>query len=139
MRPEVRGRVRHALAIVSGLAALAPLTSQGAFAQTIPSYGTHAHCQRLAGFGGTFSRRVYGMLAGWVGGARSWVSGPVGCALGVPARALRPQRGGPEAVGAASPPATQFGRIEWEAAPPKLAAVGGTARFYLVTSEGGQG
>src|SRR5437660_3732878 len=55
MRPEVRGRVRHALAIVCGLTALAPLTSQGAFAQTIPSYGTNAHCQRLAGFGGTFS------------------------------------------------------------------------------------
>ena len=35
-------------------------TSQDAFAQTIPSYGTNAHCQRLAGFGGTFSRSVYG-------------------------------------------------------------------------------
>ena len=60
MRPKVWGLVRHALPIVFGLTALAPLTSRAAVAQTIPSYGTHAHCQRLAGFGGTFSRSVYG-------------------------------------------------------------------------------
>ena len=60
MRPKVRGLVRHALPIVFGLTALAPLTSRAAVAQTIPSYGTHAHCQRLAGFGGAFSRSVYG-------------------------------------------------------------------------------
>src|SRR5499427_9476877 len=60
MRPEVRSRVRHALAIVCGLTALAPLTGQGAFAQTIPSYATNAHCQRVAGFGGTYSQAVYG-------------------------------------------------------------------------------
>ena len=60
MPANVRSHLRHALPIVCGLAAMAPLTSQDAFAQTIPSYGTNAHCQRLAGFGGTFSRSVYG-------------------------------------------------------------------------------
>src|SRR5262245_52169506 len=60
MRPKVRSPVRHALAIVCGLTALTPLTSQDAFAQTIPSYATNAHCQRVAGFGGTFSQSVYG-------------------------------------------------------------------------------
>jgi len=60
MRPKIRGPVRHALPIVCGLTALALLTSQGAFAQTIPSYATNAHCQRVAGFGGTFSQSVYG-------------------------------------------------------------------------------
>ena len=60
MRPRVRRRVRHALPIVCGLMALGLGGSQDAFAQTIPSYGTHAHCQRLAAFGGTFSRSVYG-------------------------------------------------------------------------------
>jgi hypothetical protein len=34
-------------------------SSQDAFAQTIPTYGTNAHCQRVAGFGGTFSRSTY--------------------------------------------------------------------------------
>ena len=33
---------------------------QDAFAQTIPSYATSVHCQRLAGFGGAFSRSIYG-------------------------------------------------------------------------------
>jgi hypothetical protein len=65
MRPKVRGPVRHALPIVCGLMALAPLTSQGAFAQTIPSYTTNAHCQRVAGFGGTFSQSVYGSCLTW--------------------------------------------------------------------------
>jgi hypothetical protein len=60
MRPKVLAPIRHALPIVLGLTALAPLTSRGAFAQTIPSYGTNAHCQRLAAFGGAFSRSVYG-------------------------------------------------------------------------------
>ena len=92
MRPELRGRVRHALAIVSGLAALAPLTSQGAFAQTIPSYGTHAHCQRLAGFGGTFSRSVYGKLPERGAERRASSAGPVVLDPGVRARALRPHR-----------------------------------------------
>src|SRR5215813_653353 len=60
MPANVRGPVRHALPIVCGLTALTPLTSQGAFAQTIPSYATNAHCQRVAGFGGTYSQAVYG-------------------------------------------------------------------------------
>jgi hypothetical protein len=55
MRPKVRGPVRHALSIVFGLTAL--VTTRGAIAQTIPSYGTNAHCQRLAGFGGSFQHR----------------------------------------------------------------------------------
>ena len=60
MPANVRGHLQHALPIVCGLTALALLTSQGAFAQTIPSYATNAHCQRVAGFGGTYSQAVYG-------------------------------------------------------------------------------
>jgi hypothetical protein len=57
---SVRSHLRHALPIVCGLTALGAGISQDAFAQTIPTYGTNAHCQRVAGFGGTFSRSVYG-------------------------------------------------------------------------------
>jgi hypothetical protein len=60
MPANVRCHLRHALPIVCGLTALTLLTSQGAVAQTIPSYATNAHCQRVAGFGGTFSQSVYG-------------------------------------------------------------------------------
>jgi len=74
MRPNVRGRVRHALPIVFGLTAFGPGSSQNAFAQTIPTYGTNCVDVELAA----------------------------------------PTSSGPPAVG-------------------------GTARFYLVTSEGGQG
>ena len=60
MRSNVWGRVRHALPIACGLAAFGPGDSQDAFAQTIPTYATNAHCQRIAGFGGAFSRSIYG-------------------------------------------------------------------------------
>jgi len=138
MRPEVRGRVRHALAIVSGLAALAPLTSQGAFAQTIPSYGTHAHCQRLAGFGGTFSRSVYGSCLNVEQSAAlalqgRWSSIP---------ESVRERCDRIASFGGSASYSILQNCVDVELAAPTASgppAVGGTARFYLVTSEGGQG
>src|SRR5262245_57224904 len=60
MRSNIWSQVRHALPIACALAAFGPGGSQDAFAQTIPTYATNAHCQRLAGFGGAFSRSIYG-------------------------------------------------------------------------------
>ena len=138
MPANVRGRLRHALPIVSGLAALAPLTSQGAFAQTIPSYGTNAHCQRLAGFGGTFSRSVYGSCLNVEQSAAlalqgRWSSIP---------ESVRERCDRIASFGGSASYSILQNCVDVELAAPTASgppAVGGTARFYLVTSEGGQG
>src|SRR6266446_3189847 len=138
MRPEVRGRVRHALAIVCGLTALAPLTSQGAFAQTIPSYGTNAHCQRLAGFGGTFSRSVYGSCLNVEQSAALALQGRWSS---IPA-SVRERCDRIASFGGSASYSILQNCVDVELAAPTTSgppAVGGTARFYLVTSEGGQG
>ena len=138
MPANVPGHLRHALPIVCGLTVLGLGISQGAFAQTIPSYGTHAHCQRLAGFGGTFSRSVY-----------------VSC-LNVEQSAALALQGRwssiPESVRERCDRIASFGGsasysilqncVDVELAAPASSgppAAGGTARFYLVTPEGGQG
>jgi hypothetical protein len=92
MPANVRGHLRHALLIVCGLMGLGPGTSQDAIAQTIPSYGTNAHCQRLAGFGGTFSRSVYGSCLNVEQSAALALQGRWSLNPGVRARALRPHR-----------------------------------------------
>jgi hypothetical protein len=137
MRLQIRGRVRHALPIVCALMALGPRTSQDAFAQTIPSYGTNAHCQRLAAFGGTFSRSVYG----------SCLNVEQSAALALQGR----WSSIPESVRERCDRIARFGGwasysilqncVDVELAAPATSgppAVGGAARFYLVTSEGGQ-
>ena len=136
MPANVRGRLRHALPIVCGLMGLGSGTSQDAFAQTIPSYGTHAHCQRLAGFGGTFSRSVY-----------------VSC-LNVEQSAALALQGRwssiPESVRERCDRIASFGgsasySILQNCVDVELACANsfwppsGRPRFYLVTSEGGQG
>ncbi len=137
MQPEVRGRVRHALPIVFGLTALAPLTSRAAVAQTIPSYGTHAHCQRLAGFGGAFSRSVYGSCLNVEQSAAlalqgRWSSIP---------ESVRERCDRIASFGGSASYSILQNCVDVELAAPTTSgppAVGGTARFYLVTSEGGQ-
>jgi hypothetical protein len=138
MRPKVRGPVRHALPIVCGLTALAPLTSQGAFAQTIPSYATNAHCQRVAGFGGTFSQSVYGSCLNMEQSAalalqNRWSSIPA---------SVRERCDRIASFGGSASYSILQNCVDVELAAPASSgppAAGGTVRFYLVTSEGGQG
>jgi len=136
MPANVRSHLRHALPIVCGLAAMAPLTSRDAFAQTIPSYGTNAHCQRLAGFGGTFSRSVYG----------SCLNVEQSAALALQGR----WSSIPESVRERCDRIASFGgsasySILQNCVDVELACANsfwppsGRPRFYLVTSEGGQG
>ena len=137
MRPNVRGRVRHALPIVFGLTAFGPGSSQNAFAQTIPTYGTNAHC-RLAGFGGTFSRSVYGSCLNVEQSAAlalqgRWSSIP---------ESVRERCDRIASFGGSASYSILQNCVDVELAAPTASgppAVGGTVRFYLVTSEGGQG
>src|SRR5215813_5601030 len=97
MPANVRGHL-HALPIVCGLMAFGPGTNEHAFAQTMPTYATSAHCQRLAGFGGTFSQSVYGSCLNIEQSAalalqNRWSSIPAPCAsvaIASPALAGRP-------------------------------------------------
>jgi hypothetical protein len=140
MRSSLRRRVRHALPLACGLivTAFGPGMSQDAFAQTIPNYATSVHCQRLAGFGGAFSRSIYGSCLNVEQSAAlalqsRWSS----ISASVRERCDRIANFGGSgsysilqncvdvelvASGSSGPPAT-----------------GSIARFYLVTSEGGQG
>ena len=138
MPANVRGRLRHALPIVCGLMGLGSGTSQDAFAQTIPSYGTHAHCQRLAGFGGTFSRSVYGSCLNVEQSAalalqNRWSSIPA---------SVRERCDRIASFGGSASYSILQNCVDVELAAPASSgppAAGGTERFYLVTSEGGQG
>jgi hypothetical protein len=138
MRPKVRGPVRHALPIVFGLTALAPLTSRGAIAQTIPSYNTNAHCQRLAGFGGTFSRSVYGSCLNVEQSAATALQGRWSS---IPAP-VRERCDRIASFGGSASYSILQNCVDVEMAAPAASeppAAGGTARFYLVTPVGGQG
>jgi hypothetical protein len=138
MPANVRGHLLHALPIVCGLTGLGPLTSQGAFAQTIPSYGTNAHCQRLAGFGGTFSRSVYGSCLNVEQSAALALQGRWSS---IPA-SVRERCDRIASFGGSASYSILQNCVDVELAAPTSSgppAVGGTARFYLVTSEGGQG
>jgi hypothetical protein len=114
------------------------VTTRGAIAQTIPSYGTNAHCQRLAGFGGTFSRSVYGSCLN--------VEQSAGLALqgrwsSIPA-SVRERCDRIASFGGFASYSILQNCVDVEIAAPAAPgppAAGGTARFYLVTSEGGQG
>jgi hypothetical protein len=138
MPANVRGHLRHALLIVCGLMGLGPGTSQDAIAQTIPSYGTNAHCQRLAGFGGTFSRSVYGSCLNVEQSAAlalqgRWSSIP---------ESVRERCDRIASFGGSASYSILQNCVDVELAAPASSgppAVGGTARFYLVTPEGGQG
>src|SRR5215831_5126497 len=138
MPANVRGYLRHALPIVFGLTALAPLTSRSAIAQTIPSYSTNAHCQRLAGFGGTFSRSVYGSCLNMEQSAAlalqgRWSSIP---------ESVRERCDRIASFGGSASYSILQNCVDVELAAPASSgppAAGGTVRFYLVTSEGGQG
>ncbi len=136
LRINVRSHLRHALPIVCGLTALAPLTSQDAFAQTIPSYGTNAHCQRVAGFGGTFSQSVYG----------SCLNMEQSAALALQARwssipaSVRERCDRIASFGGSASYSILQNCVDVELAAPAPSgppAAGGTMRFYLVTSGGG--
>ena len=137
MPANVRGHLRHALPIVCGLMAFGPGTNEHAFAQTMPTYATSAHCQRVAGFGGTFSQSVYGSCLNMEQSAalalqNRWSSVPAS----VRERCDRIASFG----GSAS---YRSCRIAWMwswlrqrlLGPPRQA----TVTFYLVTAEGGQG
>jgi hypothetical protein len=138
MPANVRGHLRHALPIVCGLTALAFLISQRAFAQTIPSYATNAHCQRVAGFGGTFSRSIYGSCLKMEQSAalalqNRWSSIPA---------SVRERCDRIASFGGSASYSILQNCVDVELAAPAASgppAAGGTARFYLVTSEGGQG
>jgi hypothetical protein len=54
---EVLGAIRWVSPVLCALAALG--IDQNASAQDVPSYGTEAHCQRVAAFSGTFSQPIY--------------------------------------------------------------------------------
>jgi len=133
-----RARVRRALPIVCSLTALALLTSQGAFAQTIPSYATNVHCQRLAGFGGTFSQSIYGSCLNMEQSAalalqNRWSSIP---------GSVRERCDRIASFGGSASYSILQNCVDVELAAPASSgppATGGTVRFYLVTSEGGQG
>ena len=137
MRSNVWGRVRHALPIACGLAAFGPGGSQDAFAQTIPTYATNAHCQRVAGFGGAFSRSIYGSCLKLEQSAAlalqsRWSSIPAS----VQERCDRIAGFG----GSGSYSILQ-NCVDVELAAPASSAppaAGGIAKFYLVTPEGGQ-
>jgi hypothetical protein len=138
MPANVPGHLRHALPIVCGLMAFGPGTNDHAFAQTMPTYATSAHCQRVAGFGGTFSQSVYGSCLNMEQSAalalqNRWSSIPAS----VRERCDRIARFG----GSASYSILQ-NCVDVELAAPASSgppAAGGTVRFYLVTPEGGQG
>ena len=129
---------RHALAVACGLTVFGPGMSQDAFAQTIPSYATSVHCQRVAGFGGAFSRSIYGSCLNVEQSAAlalqsRWSS----IAASVRERCERIANFG----GSGSYSILQ-NCVDVELAAPASSgppAAGGAARFYLVTSEGGQG
>src|SRR6266516_2409368 len=136
IQPNARGRVRHALPIVCGLTALGGGISQDAFAQTSPSYGTNAHCQRVAGFGGTFSRSVYG----------SCLNMEQSAALALQARwssipaSVRERCDRIASFGGSASYSILQNCVDVELAAPAPSgppAAGGTMRFYLVTSGGG--
>jgi hypothetical protein len=138
MPANVRGHLRHVLPIVCGLTALGPGTSQDAFAQTIPSYGTNAHCQRLAAFGGTFSRSVYGSCLNVEQSAALALQGRWSS---IPA-SVRERCDRIASFGGWASYSILQNCVDVELAAPAASgnpAAGGTARFYLVTSEGGQG
>ena len=138
MPANVRSHLRHALPIVCGLTAATPLTSQDAFAQTIPSYATHAHCQRVAGFGGTFSQPVYGTCLNMEQSAalalqNRWSSIP---------GSVRERCDRIASFGGSASYSILQNCVDVELAAPASSgppAAGGTVTFYLVTSEGGQG
>jgi hypothetical protein len=138
LRINVRSHLRHALPIVCGLTALGAGISQDAFAQTIPSYGTNAHCQRLAAFGGTFSRSVYDSCLNVEQSAAlalkdRWSSIPA---------SVRERCDRIASFGGSASYSILQNCVDVEMAAPATPgppAAGGTARFYLVTPEGGQG
>ena len=138
MPANVRSHLRHALPIVCGLAAMAPLTSRDAFAQTIPNYATNAHCQRVAGFGGTFSQSVYGSCLNMEQSAalalqNRWSSIPA---------SVRERCDRIASFGGSASYSILQNCVDVELAAPASSgppAAGGTVRFYLVTPEGGQG
>jgi hypothetical protein len=138
MRSNVRNRVRHALPIACGLTAFGPGSSQYAFAQTIPSYATSVHCQRVAGFGGAFSRSIYG----------SCLNVEQSAALALQSRwssisaSVRERCERIANFGGSGSYSILQNCVDVELAAPASSgppAAGGIARFYLVTSEGGQG
>ena len=113
--------------------------SQDAFAQTIPSYATSVHCQRLAGFGGAFSRSIYGSCLNMEQNAAlalqgRWSSIPT---------AIRERCDRIATFGGSG---LLFNPAELRGCGAGCASAyrapgdtGSIARFYLVTSEGGQG
>jgi hypothetical protein len=137
MRSNLRGRVRHALPIACGLTAFGPGSSQGAFAETIPTYATGAHCQRLTGFGGAFSRSIYGSCLNVEQSAAlalqsRWSSIPA---------SVRERCDRIANFGGSGSYSILQNCVDVELAAPASSgppAAGGIARFYLVTSEGGQ-
>jgi uncharacterized protein YgiB involved in biofilm formation len=139
MRSNLRGRVGHALAIACGLTAFGLGMSQDAFAQTIPNYATSVHCQRVAGFGGAFSRSIYG----------SCLNVEQNAALALQARwsslstAVRERCDRIANFGGSGSYSILQNCVDVELAAPVSSgppAAGGIAKFYLVvTSEGGQG
>jgi hypothetical protein len=138
IQPNARGRVRHALPIVCVLTAVGAGISQDAFAQTIPTYGTNAHCQRVAGFGGTFSRSIYSSC---VNMEQSTALALQGRWPSIPA-SVRERCDRIASFGGSASYSILQNCVDVELATPAPSgppAVGGTVRFYLVTSEGGQG
>ena len=138
MRINVRSHLRHALPIVCGITALGGGTSQHAFAQTIPTYATSAHCQRVAGFGGAFSRSIYGSCLNMEQNAAlalqvRWSSIPT---------AVRERCHRIASFGGSGSYSILQNCVDAELAAPASSgppAAGGSVKFYLVTSEGGQG
>ena len=121
------------------LTAFGPGISQDAFAQTIPSYATSVHCQRLAGFGGAFSRSIYG----------SCLNVEQSAALALQSRwssisaAVRERCDRIANFGGSGSYSILQNCVDVELAAPASSGLpgdtGSIARFYLVTSEGGQG
>ena len=137
MRPFKTACTFNSLPIVCGLTALVLLTSQGAFAQTIPSYATNAHCQRVAGFGGTYSQAVYGTCLNMEQSAalalqNRWSSIPA---------SVRERCDRIASFGGSASYSILQNCVDVELAAPSSGppAAGGTVTFYLVTPEGGQG
>ena len=140
MRSSLRRRVRHALPLACGLivTAFGPGMSQDAFAQTIPNYATSVHCQRLAGFGGAFSRSIYG----------SCLNVEQSAALALQSRwssisaSVRERCDRIANFGGSGSYSILQSCVDVELAAPASSgspAAGSIVRFYLVTSEGGQG
>ena len=140
MRSSLRRRVRHALPLACALiiTAFGPGMSQDAFAQTIPNYATSVHCQRLAGFGGAFSRTIYG----------SCLNVEQSAALALQSRWLSISASVRERCdrianfGGSGSYSILQSCVDVELAAPASSgspAAGSIVRFYLVTSEGGQG